>query len=59
MATLNEMILDSQKRTLDINGSFYFVTEEVYQFFMKTADKQKIGIIFHLGLGCGDITLVK
>ena len=53
------MILDSEKRTLDIDGNFYFVTEEVYQFFIKTGDKQKLGIVFHLGLGCGDIALVK
>lgn len=59
MKSLSEMILDSEKRTLEIDGEFYFVTEQVYQFFIKTGDKQKIGIIFHLGLTCGDITPVK
>lgn len=53
------MILDSEKKTLDIDGDFYFVTEEVYQFFMSTSDKRMLGVIFNLGLDCGDITLVK
>ena len=58
MKSLAELIIESEKRTLNIDGQMYFVTEDVYQFFMSTSDKQMLGVIKNLGLGCGDITPV-
>lgn len=59
MATLAELILESEKRTLNIDGKMYFATEEIYQFFLSHSDKQMLGAILCLGLSVGDITLVK